>query len=131
MGGYWQLGRGGGAARNPLLPHAYLKGVCVCLGAWGYRGMYAIIAISRLCREESLQGLKDQRRGTPFNSAWDKKFGADGATAPAPLCFKTRRGGRGPGGVLHTRTGPGCTPPPPRGPGPCLQRKPVGGRAMM
>ena len=45
---------GGAAAHDPLLPHAYLKGcVCVCLGAWGYRGMYAIIAISRLCQEES------------------------------------------------------------------------------
>ena len=54
VGGYWQLGRGAGAARDPLLPHAYLKGVCVCLGAWEYRGMYAMIAISRLCREESL-----------------------------------------------------------------------------
>ena len=30
-----------------------------CLGAWGYRGMYAIIAISCLCQEESLKGLKD------------------------------------------------------------------------
>ena len=28
----WQLGRGGGAARDPLLPHAYLKGVCVSGG---------------------------------------------------------------------------------------------------
>ena len=28
-----------------------------CLGAWGYRGMYAIIAISCLCQEESLKGL--------------------------------------------------------------------------
>ena len=56
-------GIGSSAARNLLLPHAYLKGVCVCVcvcpGAWGYRGMYAIIAISCLCREESLKGLKD------------------------------------------------------------------------
>ena len=66
-GGYWQLGQGGGPARNPLLPHAYLKGVCVCLGTWGYRGMYAIKAIPRLCREESLKGLEDQRHSTPFN----------------------------------------------------------------
>ena len=49
-------GGGGGAARNPLLSHAYLKGVSE---AWGYRGMYAIIGISCLCREESLKGLKD------------------------------------------------------------------------
>ena len=38
-----------------------------CLGAWGYRGMYAIIAISRLCWEERLKGLKDQRHSTPFS----------------------------------------------------------------
>ena len=30
-----------------------------CLGAWGYIGMYAMIAISCLCQEESLKGLKD------------------------------------------------------------------------
>ena len=30
--GYWQLGRGGGAARNPLLSHAYLKGVSAGMG---------------------------------------------------------------------------------------------------
>ena len=35
--------------------------------------MYAIIAISRLCKEESLKGLKDQRHSTPLNEAWDKK----------------------------------------------------------
>ena len=28
----------------------------VCLGVWGYGGMYAIIALSRLCREETLEG---------------------------------------------------------------------------
>ena len=74
-GGGWREGgeggvleaRPGGAACDPLLPHAYLKGVCVCLGAWGERGMYAIIAISGLCREESLKGLKDQRHSTLFN----------------------------------------------------------------
>ena len=87
-------GGGGGAVRDPLPPHAYLKGRG-CLGAWGYRGMYVIIAISRFCQEESLKGLKDQRHSTPFNSAWDKKFGAVGATAPAPLCLKTRGGGGG------------------------------------
>ena len=39
----------------------------MCLGAWGYRGMYAIIALSHLCLEESQKGLKDQRHSTPFN----------------------------------------------------------------
>ena len=64
-------GRGGGGGLRTT--HYYLmhtSRVCVCLGAWGYRGMYAIIAISRLCREGSLKGLKglrDQRHSTPFN----------------------------------------------------------------
>ena len=47
----------GGLARDPLLPHAYLLR-CVCLGVWGYGGMYAIIALSRLCREESLKDCR-------------------------------------------------------------------------
>ena len=38
-GGYWQLSRGGvpsgGRAHNPLLPHAYLEGVCVSGGGGG------------------------------------------------------------------------------------------------
>ena len=67
-GGYWQLSRGvprgGGAAHNYYI---HTSRGCVCLGAWGDRGMYAIIAISRLCREESLKGLKDQRHSIPFN----------------------------------------------------------------
>ena len=70
-GGYWQLGRGGsprgGGLRATHYYHMHTSRVCVCLGAWGYRGMYAIIAISRLCQEESLKGLKDQKHSTPFN----------------------------------------------------------------
>ena len=30
----------------------------VCLGVWGYGGMYAIKALSRQCREESLKGRR-------------------------------------------------------------------------
>ena len=71
--------------------------------------MYAIIAISCLCQEESLKGLKDERHSTPFNEAWDKNFGA---MAPAPLSFKTRGGGGGGWGVSHTRTEPGRPPGP-------------------
>ena len=52
VGGFPKVG---GLARDPLLPHAYLLG-SVCLGVWGYGGMYAIIVLSRLCREESLKG---------------------------------------------------------------------------
>ena len=56
-GGYWQLGQGGGGLRATHYYHMHSSRGC--LGAWGYRGMYAIIAISCLCQEESLKGLKD------------------------------------------------------------------------
>ena len=85
-GGIGSLARGGWCARPTR--------VCVCVsGGMGVRGMYAIIAISRLCQEESLKGLRDQRHSTPFNEAWDKISGAVGAIAPAPLSFKTWGGG--------------------------------------
>ena len=108
-GGGRREGWGGGLAARPgwglRATYYYLMHTsrgCVCLGAWGYRGMYAIIAISRLCPEDSLKGLKDERHSTPFNSAWDKKIGAIGATAPAPQSFKTRgEGGGGLGGVAY------------------------------
>ena len=51
----------GGLARDPLLPHAYLQGGCVSR-VCGYGGMYAIIALSRGCREESIRG----RCGAPL-----------------------------------------------------------------
>ena len=63
--------------------------------------MYALIAISWLCQEESLRGLKDQRHSAPFNQTWDKKIGAVGPLAPAPLSFKTR--GAGSNGQVWTR----------------------------
>ena len=59
--------KGGGGLHVTHYYHMHTSRVCVCLGAWGYRGMYAIIAISRLCKEGSLKGLKDQRHSTPFN----------------------------------------------------------------
>ena len=54
----------GGLARDPLLPHAYLLGGCVS-GVGGYGGMYAIIALSRPCREESLKGRRVAPRPAP------------------------------------------------------------------
>ena len=49
---------GGGQGLNPT--HYYhMHTSRGCLGAWGYRVMYAIIAISCLCREESLKGVQD------------------------------------------------------------------------
>ena len=58
---------GGGGLRATYYYHMHTSRGGLCLGAWGYRGMYAIIAISHLCQEESLKGLKDQRHSTPFN----------------------------------------------------------------
>ena len=111
-GGSWGGGvlaaqPGGGAACDPLLPHAYL-------GPWGYRGMYALIAISRLCQEERVRGLKDQRHSTPFNQAWDKNL------APLvpwpPHRYLSKLGGRGGGGVADKDR----ARPPPRGAGAVL-----------
>ena len=58
---------GGAGLRVTNYYHMHTSRVCVCLGAWVCRGMYAIIAISRLCQEESLKGFKDQRHITRFN----------------------------------------------------------------
>ena len=74
MGGYWQLGRGGGGCAQPTTTTCIPQG-----GVWGwvYRGMYAIIAISCLCQEESLKGLggvayKDRARPPPQGQKDDK-----------------------------------------------------------
>ena len=48
---------GGGGLRATHYYHMHTSRGC--LGAWGYRGMHAIIAISCLRQEESLKGLKD------------------------------------------------------------------------
>ena len=74
--------------------------------------MYAIIAICRLCQEESLKGLKDQRHSTPFNQAWDKNL-APLAPWP-PLCYLSKLGGGGGGGAGGCCIqGRGPAPPPP------------------
>ena len=56
-GGIGSLAGGGGGLRATHYYHMHTSRGC--LGAWGYRGMYAIIVISCLCQEESLKGLKD------------------------------------------------------------------------
>ena len=56
---------GGGGLRATHYYHMHTSRGC--LGAWGYRGMYAILAISCLCQKESLKGLKDERHSTPLN----------------------------------------------------------------
>ena len=64
-GGQQEVGGGGALAAWPggggelRATHYYhMHSSRGCLGAWGYRGMYAIIAISCLCQEESFKGLK-------------------------------------------------------------------------
>ena len=56
-GGVLAAWPGGGGLRATHYYHMHTSRGC--LGAWGYRGMYVIIAISCLCLEESLNGLKD------------------------------------------------------------------------
>ena len=95
-GGIGSSAGGGGCARPTTTTCIPQGGVCVW-GAWGYRSMYAIIAISRLCREESLKGLKDQRHSTPplQLSMGQKKLAP---LAPRPLhryLSKLRGGGGG------------------------------------
>ena len=122
-GGYWQLGQGGGSQgggglRATHYYHMHTSRVCVCVwGAWGYRGMYAIIAISRLCREESLKGLKDQRHRTPSTKHGTKNWAPLASWPPHRYLSKLGGGGVGWGGS-HKRTGPGRPPPPVhKGPG--------------
>ena len=55
--------RGGGVPRWGGLRathhyHMHTSTGDVCLGVWGYGGMYVIIALSHLCWEESLKGRR-------------------------------------------------------------------------
>ena len=75
-----------------------------CLGAWGYRGMYAIIAISCLCQEESLKGLKDSRHSTPSQLSMGPKNWRLWRHGPRTAIFQNwggRGGGGGLGGVAY------------------------------
>ena len=47
-----------GGLRATHYYHMHTSWGVVCLGVWGYGGMYAIIALSRPCREESLMGRR-------------------------------------------------------------------------
>ena len=60
-GGRGRLDAGGGCPRWGVLCathyyHMHTSRGDACLGVWGYGGMYLIIALSRLCWEESLKG---------------------------------------------------------------------------
>ena len=49
---------GGGGLRATHYYHMHTAWGVVCLRVWGYGGMYAIIALSHHCREESLKGRR-------------------------------------------------------------------------
>ena len=68
----------------------------VCLGAWGYRGMYAIIALSRLCQEENLKVLRTKGIVPPSNKHAIKN---SAPLAPwPPHHYLSKLGGPGGGG---------------------------------
>ena len=92
-GGYWQLSRGEGLCTTHYY-HMHTSRVCVCLGPWGYRGMYALIATSRLCQEESLRGLKDQRHSTPLPLSMGQKIWRRWRHGPHTAIFQNSGGGR-------------------------------------
>ena len=108
MGGYWQLG-GGGGLRATHYYHMHTSRVCVCLGAWGYRGVYAIIAISRLCPEENRKGLQDQRHSTPLQLSMGQKIWRHG---PRTAIFQNSGGGGGGGGLGGVANKDQARPPP-------------------
>ena len=60
MGGGGSAAGGGvprwGGLRATHYYHMHTSRGDVCLGGWGYGGMYVITVLSRLCREESLKG---------------------------------------------------------------------------
>ena len=106
-GGIGSLAGGGGGLRTTHYYHMHTSRGC--LGAWGYRGMYAIIAISCLCREESLKGLRTKGI-VPLSTKHGTKFLALLAPWPPHRYQSKLGGGGGAGGVSHTRTGPGRPP---------------------
>ena len=117
-GGILAARGGGGALHATHYYHMHTSRVCVCLGAWRYRGMYAIIAISHLCQEESLKGLKDQRHSNPLNEAPSTKHGRTNLAPLAPWPphrYLSKLGGEGEGlgGVAYKDWArpppPGCT----------------------
>ena len=96
-----------GGLRATHYYHMHTSWGDVCLGVWGYGGMYVIIALSHLCQEESLKG----RRGKHAQ----KRLSAVGTMPPNPLSRAEGglRGGRiqGPSPAAP----PGAhTPSPPR-----------------
>ena len=128
-GGGPKVGGGGGATRDPLLPHAYLQGGCVSgvglgkllvavvkqglqMGRCAHSGCGDLhFATNDICLAPRLANLALKTWMVLMKGKHaQKNFGAVGAMAPTPLSLKTRGGGGGGWGVSHTRTGPGCPP---------------------
>ena len=112
-GGVLAAGPGVGGLRATHYYHMHTSRVCVCLWAWRYKGMYAIIAISHPCQEESLKVLRVLRtKGiVPPSTKHGTKFLAP--LAPQPLHRYLGGGGGGAGGCRIQGPGPAA---PPRGP---------------
>ena len=81
-------GRGGGVRATHYYHMHTSRG---CLGAWGYGGMYAIIAISCLCQEESLRVLRTKGI-VPLSTKHGTKKLAPLAPWP-PHCYLSKLGG--------------------------------------
>ena len=109
-GGVLAARPGGGGLCATHYYHMHTSRVCVCLGAWGYRGTYVIIAISRLCQEESLKGLKDQRHSTALQLSMGQKIWCRWRHGPRTAIFQTSGGGGGAGGCGIQGPGPAAPP---------------------
>ena len=105
--------RGGGGCARPTTTTCIPQG-CLCVWeAWGYGGMYEIIAISLpgiLCQEESPNGLKDQRHSTPLQLSMGQKIWRRWRHDPCTTMFQNSGGGGGAGGCRTQGPGP-ATPP--------------------
>ena len=101
-GEYWQRGRGGGLRATHYYHMHTSRG---CLRAWGYRGMYAIIAISCLCHEESLRVLRTEGI-VPLSTKHGTTNLAPLAPWPPHRYLSKLRGGWGAGGCRIKGPGP-------------------------
>ena len=106
-GGYWQLGPGGGGGLRAT--HYYhMHTSRGCLGPWGCRGMYAIIAISRLC-QKVLRVFRAKGIVPPSTKHGTKNL-APLARWPTHRYLSKLRGGGGLGGCRIQRPGPAAPP---------------------
>ena len=92
---------GGGGLHATHYHHMHTSRVCVCLGAWGYGGMYGIIAIV-FARKKVLRVVRTKGI-VPLSTEHGTKNGTHTAI------FQNARGG---GGGLGGVAGPGPAAPP-------------------